>query len=404
MPETFDVIVVGGGPAGATAAYYLGQAGKRVLVLEKERVPRYKTCGGGLSLHVLAQFPFSFESVIQARVSTLSYAIGRRSVSVPVPDRSLAMVMRADFDAHLLKHSGAEVRSGITVRNVVEQDDHVLLETRQGETLTAEYVVAADGANSSVARSLGLRRSRTLAAAIEVEAPVSAEVMSRFANTILFVFGEVHHGYLWIFPKAKHLSVGIGALHPKPGELQTVLNRVMSRYGISLDGLPLHGHPLPFYSRSEPISTRRTLLVGDAAGLVDPFNGEGIRFAIKSGKLAAEAILADRPDTYPSQVYRQIGRNHKIANGLAALFYHFPRTCFLLGVCNPFTSQAFVDLLSDRAGYPEVILRIFGTLPLFLLAEGLAALAGAFGGPQHRQRVRLAIYPGVAFRGRQEKA
>lgn len=393
MSDLYDVLVIGGGPAGGAAAYFLGEAGQRVLVLEKEMLPRYKTCGGGLSATLLEQFPFSFEPVIQARVTEIAYALGQRWVSVPASGGPLCMVMRADFDAHLLAQARAEVRQGVCVRRVEESEEGIQVHAGDGQVFRGRYLVAADGANSSAARSLGLRQGKTLAAALEVEAPATPEAMRRFASTMVFVFGEIPRGYLWIFPKADHLSVGIGALRPKPGQLQAVLRRVMARFGISLEGLPLHGHPLPIYTRREPIATRRALLVGDAAGLVDPFSGEGIRFALKSGRLAAEAILSGQIDRYAERVYRQIGLEHRLAAALAQLFYRFPRTCFALGVRNPFTTQAFLDLLDDRAGYAQVIARMFGTLPVFFLAESLAALAGLVGGAERKRRLREAFYP-----------
>jgi len=253
-------------------------------------------------------------------------------------------------------------------------------------------LLAADGANSVVAHSLGLRRRRSLAAAIEVEAPVSQDVMQRFAGAPLFIFGEIYLGYLWIFPKKQHLSVGIGAFRPRPGKLQATLERVMSRYGITVAGLPVHGHPIPIYLRSEKISTRRVLLVGDAAGLVDPFCGEGIRFAVRSGRLAARAILTGQMESYAKWVHQTIGLNHTMAAGLALLFYHLPWTCFQLGVRNPFATHAFIDLFSNRAGYPEVILRIFGSLPFFIATELVAGMAGLFGGARQKDNVRSAIY------------
>ncbi|HEX9616025.1 MAG TPA: geranylgeranyl reductase family protein [Anaerolineales bacterium] len=396
VAKIYDVIVVGGGPAGGTAAYFLGQAGLRVLLLEKERIPRYKTCGGGLSARLLEMFPFSFDHLIQARVESICYAFQNDWITVPVQDRSLVMVMRSDFDAHILSHARAEIRTGVSVREVIEKDDRVLVHTREGYTFESRYLVAADGANSIAARSLGLRRKRTLAAAIEMEVPAAPEIMQRFANTVLFVFGEVRRGYLWVFPKAEHLSVGIGAMRPKPGELQATLKRVMDRFGIPLTGVPVHGHPLPIYLRHERIATARTLLAGDAAGLVDPFNGEGIRFAVKSGRLAAESILSGRLERYPATIHRQIGRNHSVAAGLALFFYQFPRACYLFGMRNPFTTQAFLDLLSDRAGYPEVLLRMFGTLPTYLATESLALLAGSLAGPEQERRIRSAIYPGFS--------
>jgi geranylgeranyl reductase family protein len=391
----YDAIVVGGGPAGGTAAYFLGQAGCRVLLLEKEQVPRYKTCGGGLSARLLDMFPFSFDHLIESRVETIRYALQEDSITIPVPEPSLVMVMRSKFDAYLLSKTRAEIKTGIAVQRITEEEDRVRVHTREGGTFEGRFLVAADGANSIAARSLGLRRNKRLAAAIEMEVPASPEIMQRFSNTVTFVFGEVRRGYLWVFPKAEHLSVGIGALRPKPGELQTTLRSVMDRWGIPLAGVPVHGHPLPIYRRRERISTAHSLLAGDAAGLVDPFNGEGIRFAIKSGRLAADAILNGRLDRYPLAVHRQIGREHSLAAILAQLFYHFPGACYLLGMRNPFTTQAFLDLLSDRARYWEVLLSIFGSLPAYLTTEFLAVMAGYLGSPEQARRIRSAVYPGI---------
>lgn len=393
LSDIYDVIIVGGGPGGGTAAYFLGEARQRVLVLEKESLPRYKPCGGGLSSGLLEQFPFSFEPVIESRVKAISYALGKHTVTIQLPVKTMHMVMRDGFDAFILAHANVEVRQGVAVKKVYEIEDRVVVQTGNGERFEGRYLIASDGANSIVARSLGLRQGRLLAAAIEIEAPVPPDIFARFADTPTFIFGEIRLGYLWIFPKAKHLSVGIGALHPGPGELQATLRRVMARYGIALGDAPLHGHPLPIYTRREPIATRRTLLVGDAAGLVDPFSGEGIRFAMKSGRLAAESILAGRPEHYPALVYRRIGLNHTLAAGLGLLFYHFPGLCYALGVRNPFATYAFVDLLSDQASYMQVILRLFASLPVFLVTESVAALAGLLGGPERREWIKKAVYP-----------
>jgi len=339
----YDAVVVGAGPAGASAAYWLGEAGKRVLVLEKERLPRYKPCGGGVPKAVFDRFPFDFSPVVEREIGRVRFRFrDGREVVADLPGRPVAMVMRDRFDYHVLQR---------------QDGDGVEVETASGETFRGRYLIGADGANSRVARWVGLRRGRRMGAALEIEVPADDALLEEYQETVLFLLGVPPLGYLWIFPKAEHLSVGIGTFLGKNPAMREILRREMARLGVDVEGHPEHGHPLPIYLRRERLHRGRVLLAGDAGGLVDPLLGEGIRHAIDSGRMAAEAVLREDPAGYTARVQRTLGTNLRWGLRLAKVFYYHPWGSFELGVRNPRFLDLFLRLFAGRMTYRRMALR-----------------------------------------------
>jgi geranylgeranyl reductase family protein len=361
----YDAIVVGAGPAGATAAYWLGETGKRVLVLEKEHLPRYKPCGGGMSRSVLKRFPFDLSSVVEREIGRVCFRFrdGREVVAELPGPRPFVMVMRDRFDHLILQNACADVRDGERVVSLRQDEAGVEVATLSGKTFRARYLVGADGANSRVARLAGLRRNKQMGMAIEVEVPVDDGLLEEYADTALFVFGTPPFGYLWIFPKAEHLSVGIGAFEGRGFEVKRVLRQEMAKLGVGVDGAEQHGHPLPIYVRHEPLHRGRVVLAGDAAGLMDPLLGEGVRHAVNSGRLAAEAVLGEDLSGYTRRVQREIGADFLWGLRWARVFYEHPWGCFELAVRNPRFVKAFVRLLDGQMTYR----RLAALAPLNLL-------------------------------------
>jgi geranylgeranyl reductase family protein len=354
----YDAIVVGAGPAGASAAYWLSEAGKRVLVLEKEKLPRYKPCGGGVPKIVFDRFPFSFSSIIERWIRRVRFRFrDGREVTADLPDCSIAMVMRDRFDLHILEHAQIEVRDQSALVGTEQDKSGVTVTTASGETLRARYLLGADGANSRVARLAGLQQEKWMGGAIEAEVPVSDEVLRAHSDAALFIFGTPPKGYLWVFPKADHLSVGIGAFQERVSNMRHILEQEMGRLGIEVDGARQQGHPLPIHLRREPLCRKRILLVGDAARLMDPLLGEGIRHAVDSGRLAAECVLTGDLESYSQRVHREIGRDLLWGQRWAELFYNHPRKSFELGVRNPLFVKEFLRLFAGRNSYRRMAAR-----------------------------------------------
>ncbi len=295
MPEIYDVIVTGMGPAGSMAAHHLARAGLKVLALEKRCMPRPKLCAGGLTpraLEMLTDCDFSVAKECEVR-GGMAYTHRGHDLEMYSEDKMGIIVDRSRFDHVLLKRAaeqGVTVHQGEPVQKIVP--GKTITVTTSRDTYLARYLIGADGANSVVALSLGYQR-RHGGYTLECFIPDTHEVVSRHAGSLTFYYGFLPSGYAWMFPKKGGASVGIGVLAKHTREIRTHFEKFLRAIGLPPEyAAHCKGFPLPAYTprTHNKHGKDNILLAGDAACLVDPITGEGISYAMRSGVLAAQAI------------------------------------------------------------------------------------------------------------------
>ena len=369
QPTDCDVIVVGGGPAGSTVALAAARANMRVVIVERCKLPRYKTCGGGLTRRTMELLPWDVRQVSEREFSGFDFNFAKSQLEFRVHrDEPLVYMTMRDRLDHLLVTkacaSGATLQEECVVQDVARGPAGVILQTSLGP-MTARFVVAADGATSTVAKKSGWCDLSHLAPAVEHEIVVDDATYDRYAHAPRIDYQIVEQGYGWVFPKGKHLSVGIGAL--QWGEKH--LNRAMQAY-LKLLGLekPLaakrHGFFVPLRPREGPPSRDRIMLVGDAAGFADPLSAEGIFAAVQSGHLAARALIAgalvptEVDAHYAASVTRDILPELAMGRLFSRVFYTYPavRNLFLR-VQGRKLCEVAVDACSGERTYIDIARR-----------------------------------------------
>lgn len=291
------VAVVGAGPAGSTAARLLAEQGAEVRLFEARRLPRPKTCGGGLTPKAQRLVPASTLGVVERWVDRVELRGPHLApVHIVAPGATIAMVERNRFDLALVEEAaraGTVIRDGEPVRELIEDGFGVDVVT-DGSRWRADVVVAADGEPSRAARQLGLGgRAHRLALALEVDVPFGG---GPSPDSAILEFG-IPGGYGWYFPKGDHANIGVGSYRPsRYGRLREDLALLANELGLDLRQDRIRGHWIPQSLREGPIASRRVVLAGDAAATADPLFGEGISYAILSGVTAAQTIgdWADR--------------------------------------------------------------------------------------------------------------
>jgi geranylgeranyl reductase family protein len=339
----YDVAVIGAGPAGSTAAHALASAGAAVLLADKAVFPRDKPCGGGVTLRGARLLPFSLEPVVEDALDRLDCSLRYRSCFRRQAGGPLAyMTQRRRLDHFLLQkaaEAGADVREGVTV---------------DAREIDAQIVIGADGCNGTSAKQLGLGGGIVHGVALEANVGYDA----RFAHTMVLDLAVVRGGYGWIFPKADHLNVGVGGNAGEGPRLRAELRRLCVEHGIDPDAATdVRGYRLPLRTGRTRLARGNAAVIGDAAGLVDPFSGDGMYEAFVSAQLAAAAaldVLAGRAsgmEPYAAAVARRIAPLTSAGWGAKRAFERFPRTAYALARL-PASFRALEKLLRGELDRP----------------------------------------------------
>lgn len=368
--KSFDVAIIGSGPAGASAAFELSKSGISTVIIEKETLPRYKTCGGGLVYRGLKMMPFDITSVVEKEFYSIDTYFSAKHPCITTRREKpiVSMVMRDAFDNLIVekaRDNGVALLQNHKVLDITFGNIQTI-HTTEGN-ITAKFIIAADGALSPIAKIAGWKETRTLIPALEYEIEVPMADFERLSQNARFDIDAIPYGYGWCFPKKNHLSIGVAVVVKtnKKINLKEYYAEYLKTLGISeILNEAGHGFVIPVSPRTDSFVQKNVFLTGDAAGFGDPLVAEGISNSILSGVQAAQAIIESNLDAdkasilYRKKLEATILPEVEKAGVLAHHFYH--KKTFrniILKKYGQYAAEAMTDLFMGERTYPKDYLK-----------------------------------------------
>lgn len=366
MNATFDLAIIGSGPSGASAAFQAATQGLRAVIIEKEQLPRYKTCGGGFVYRGLRHMPFDVSPAIERDFFNVDIRFSAKQMGLNTTRKQpiISMVMRDEFDYLIVKKAqelGVELLQNQALTGLTFKTNYTLIQTTT-QQIKARFIIAADGALSLTAKLAGWEESRTMCPALEYEIKVPENSFAHLSHSARFDIDVVPFGYGWCFPKKNHLSVGVGHFSKKKKavNLKQHYKNYLNSLGIhKVLEEEAHGFIIPISPRKDGFVKHNVFLIGDAAGFADPLTAEGISNAIYSGRLAAQAIAESELDLpkakqlYLDKLHQKLVPELEIGVKLASLFYDNRRLRnVLLRKIGPQAAEYMTDVFMGDRTYP----------------------------------------------------
>jgi geranylgeranyl reductase family protein len=374
----YDVIIVGGGPAGSAAGRLAGRMGLSSVLFEKHHFPRYKACGGALSEQALSYLDFDLPKNLIERDVYGARVHYRNSVMERHKDYRIAtLVSRASLDNYLLdkaKETGIEVHTGWKVDAFEEAPDHVTVYA-DGTTYKARFLIISEGAHGHLKNKIRRADKKDeFSICVVAEIPEKNKIIDNYIRDAIDIhLGIATGGYGWIFPHKVYFSVGIGGIARDIVRPREVMRNFLLSHGFS-DQYELKFHLIPVGGIERTIASNRVLLCGDSAGFVDPFYGEGIAYAIRSGQLAVEVITdyLEGNNGNVSQEYKKrcegaFGSNLRSSLRLAKLVHRLPQIFYRVFTNNEEVLDKYLAVPTLKSNYKEYIKWLIPRVPRYLL-------------------------------------